>query len=106
MAEDYSDLDPNKVVLSFRGRGDGTEVNIVDKCLEEILLQRQKEAVERAMVSTSRNLQEGSVEAPEATERHGDSEESDIEIRQVATRNFASVKICMQRDVFFFSVAT
>ena len=47
MAEDYSDLDPNKVVLSFRGRGDGTEVNIIDKCLEEILLQRRKEAVER-----------------------------------------------------------
>lgn len=88
MEEDYSDLDPNKVVLSFRGRGEGTELNIVDKCLEQILVQRRKEAsVERAMSSTSRSFGEGCSATPKENVLGGDGDESDLEIGQVSTPN-------------------
>ena len=88
LAEDYSDLDPNKVVLSFRGRGEGTEVNIVDKCLEEIAIRRREEAAEKAIASTSRVFDENVPPKPaKAAGEDADEEESDIEIRQVLPRN-------------------
>ena len=43
MAEDYGDLDSEKVVLSFRGRGADEEINCVDKCLKELIARRKSE---------------------------------------------------------------
>ena len=59
IAEDYSDLDPNKVVLSFRG--DETMVNCIDKSLEEIVARRRKEAEEIAKRNSTSGDQSGHI---------------------------------------------
>ena len=108
MAEDYSDLDPNKVVLSFGGRGGGTQVNIIDKCLEELVSRRREEAAEKAIASTSRVFEDVR-EPSEAAEVAADDEESDIEIRQVSTPNVNEMAIHYVCDVnlkFVFHAVT
>lgn len=79
MAEDYSDLDPNKVVLSFRG--DVTTVNCIDRSLKEIAIRRLKEAEAKAMQFTPSDQQTASVETPPQKTCVEVEEQDDIEIK-------------------------
>ena len=106
MAEDYGDLDSEKVVLSFRGRGADEEINCVDKSLKELIARRRSEHEkqpsvqadttarwpdnEAAMEFTAR-VNQKAAETPPAASSHGHDEESDIEIKLVSPLNTYNV---------------
>ena len=79
MAEDYGDLDPNKVVLSFRGRDLQTEYNCIDKSLKEVMARRQREAAQESHEEQCAEGEAGTEVA--APQKSPESEESDVEIK-------------------------
>ena len=103
MAEDYGDLDSEKVVLSFRGRGMDEEINCVDKCLKEVIARRISEKEnqptpqvdttenEEAMEFTARTDQKASGAQTLEAIPDADEEDGDIEIKLVSTLNMHNV---------------
>ena len=80
MEDDYGDLDSEKVVLRFRGRGMDEEINCIDESLKELVARRNGKSADKEKQGTDNWNDRNEEDTNSADMGNPASDESDIEM--------------------------